>query len=145
MEKSEHRKLAVEAFNKTWGYIDNNDRTKEQDIEMIHLAHASRFHWGFAGDDLNKARGEWQISRVYSLLSMGESALLHAQSSLSYIEKNNFKDFDLVFAYEAIAFANKILGNEKEKAKYLKLGYEAIEQVNKQGDKDYCKSELDNI
>ncbi|WNB92183.1 hypothetical protein [Bacillus sp. NEB1478] len=62
--------------------IEKENRTKEEDPEMIHTAHASRFHWGIAGSPLNLARGEWQISRVYSILDMGDSALLHAEHSL---------------------------------------------------------------
>jgi len=41
---------------------------------MIHAAHASRFHWGEIGKPINLGRGEWQISRVYSVLNRPESA-----------------------------------------------------------------------
>jgi hypothetical protein len=36
---------------------------------MIHSAHASRYHWQAVGDASDKAIGEWQISRVYSVLT----------------------------------------------------------------------------
>jgi hypothetical protein len=36
-----HRKQAVENFNKTWDLIDKKERTKEEDLEMIHTAHTS--------------------------------------------------------------------------------------------------------
>ncbi len=38
-----------------------------QDDEMIHAAHASRYHWGEVSDDVHLARGEWQCARVYSV------------------------------------------------------------------------------
>ena len=57
----------------------------------------------------------------------------------------DYKDFDLLFAYEEMAFAHKILGNAEKKDKYLKLGYDSLGTVPKKGDKDYCKSELDKI
>lgn len=85
MNKEEHKKFAIDTFNKTWGFIDKQDRSLDEYLEMIHLAHTSRYHWGFAGNELNKARGEWQISRVYSLLGMGESSLKQAEVSLSII------------------------------------------------------------
>ena len=44
-------------------------RTAEQDDEMIHAAHASRaINWGQVGTKANLARGEWQVSRVYTAL-----------------------------------------------------------------------------
>ena len=147
MDAKEHCKLAIEYFNKTWDYIDLVDRTHQQDIEMIHTAHTSRFHWGLAegGTDLNKARGEWQISRVYNLVGLGESALYHGKESLRLCESNNYGDFDLVFAYETIAYAYRVLGKHQKMKLYLELGYKALDQVKKQEDKDYCKSELDKI
>ncbi len=147
MDAKEHRTLAVEYFNKTWDYIDIKDRSHEQELEMIHYAHASRFHWGHAegSTDLNKARGEWQISRVYNLAGLGESALYHGKESLRLCEKNNYGDFDLVFAYETIAFAYKVLGDHQKMKLYAELGYKALENVEKPGDKEYCKSELDKI
>lgn len=146
MTKDEHRSLAVKAFNGTWDLIDKKNKSKREVLEMIHMAHTSRHHWKEAGGtELNLARGEWQISHVYSLAGLGESALFHAEAYFDSVKENDFRDFDLVFAYEALAYAHKVLGNEELKEKYLKEGYANIDQCEKQGDKDYCKSQLDLI
>ena len=42
----QHEKLAKANFNKTWDFLDKKDRNPEDDLEMIHTVHASRFHWG---------------------------------------------------------------------------------------------------
>ena len=68
-----HREEAVKCFNGTWDLIDNKNRTHADDVNMIHMAHASRYHWGQIGTALEFSRGEWQISRVYSLLRMGRA------------------------------------------------------------------------
>ena len=56
--------------------------------EMIHAAHASRFHWSRAEGvtTINLARGEWQCCRVYAVLGRGEPALWHARRCLAYVE-----------------------------------------------------------
>ncbi len=146
MTKEDHKKLGITFFNKTWDYIDQKDKTEKDKLSMINFTHASRLHWELSGAPaLNLVRGDWQISHVYSLLGMGESALVYAKSCFDNTIDNNFGDFDLVFAYEAMAYAHKILGNDELKSEYLEKGYKAIDQVEKQGDKDYCKSELDKI
>lgn len=146
MNKDMHKKLGIEFFNKTWDYIDLKERNIDQELEMIHYAHASSLHWQLAGGtSLNKVRGEWQISRVYSLLNMGESALRHAKACFHSTIENKIDDFDLVFAYECMAHAYLILGKEELMNEYLDEAYKAIDQVKKKADKDYCKSELDNI
>lgn len=146
MEKEEHKKLGIEYFNKTWEYIDLNERTEEQVLQMIHYAHASILHWTLAdGTDLNLARGEWVIAKVYNTLKIGESALMHGKASLHLIEKNKYGDFDLVFAYEAISNAYKHLGNHQKMKIYLDLGYKALSGVPNENDKNYSKEELDKI
>lgn len=68
-EQECHRKFAVNSFNLVWSLLDKKDRTKEEDDKMVHAAHASRFHWGEIGTAVGFERGEWQISRVYSVLN----------------------------------------------------------------------------
>lgn len=145
MEKDTHKKLAIETFNKTWDYIDLKERSKEDTLDMIHLAHTSRYHWGFAGTELHKGRGEWQISRVYSVAKLGESALLHAEAYLDICLKNDYKDWDIAFAYEAMAFAYKILNNIELMNDYKQKGIVSLSQIKEKGDRDYAETELNKI
>lgn len=141
----EHREIAVKCFNSTWDLIDKKDRTEEEVLQMIHMAHASRYHWGEIGTPVNFTRGEWQISRVYALAGMGESALYHAKHALKFCVDHNIGDFDLAFAYESLARAYSILGLQTEKEVEIARAKEAAEQIAKKEDKDYFLSELASI
>lgn len=144
MEQKDLRKIAVDSFNAVWGIIDKEYRTKEDELKMIELAHKSLHYWiQSEGTMLNIVRGEWMISHVYSILGYGEAALYHAKSCFEDTLDNEFGDFDLVFAYEAMAYAYKVLGEDELKNQYLEEGYKAIDQVEKDGDKTYCQSQLD--
>jgi len=112
---------------------------------MIHMAHTSRYHWGEIGTPLNFARGDWQISRVYSILSKGEAAYQYAATSLNHCLDNEFGDFDLAFAYEALARASSVMGDDKNRKKYIPLARKAGEAIEKPGDQDYFYSELGSI
>lgn len=140
-----HKKQAVQCFNSTWTLIDKADRTPEEDVQMIHLAHASRFHWGEIGSAPEFSRGEWQISRVYALLNMGESALYHAQQCLDLCQRNGIGDFDLAFGYEALARAYRVCGQREQMQKHLELARAAAEHIAKPGDKEYLLAELATI
>ena len=48
--KVDHKQLAAEYFNLTWDLLEKTDRAQEDNDEMIHAAHASRFHWGKVGN-----------------------------------------------------------------------------------------------
>jgi hypothetical protein len=144
-EKEAHRKFAVDLFNLVWSLMDKKDRTKEEDDKMIYAAHASRFHWGEIGTPLEFARGEWQISRAYSVLNIPQQALHHAKRCLEICQSNNIGDFDIAFAYEAMARAHSIAGKKAECEKYVQLAKEAGEQIKKKEDRKYFFSELKTI
>ena len=143
--KEMHKKLAMDSFNKTWDLLDKTNRSEAEKVEMIHTAHASRYHWGQVGTPLEFQRGEWQISRVYAVLEMGESALFHGKIALKTCQKEGIADFDLAFAYEAIARAFSILDEKTEKEKYIALAKEAGEKIADEGNRQYFLGELDSI
>ena len=143
--EEEHKKFAVGLFNLTWSLLDKKNRTKEEDDMMIHAAHASRFHWGEIGTPLQFERGEWQISRVYSVLKRSEPALYHAKRCLEICKENNIGDFDIAFAYEALTRAYAVAGHKAECEKYIELAKKAGKQIKEKGDRDYFSSELKTI
>jgi hypothetical protein len=112
---------------------------------MIHMAHTSVYHWSYVGEAVNMARGEWQVSRVYCVAKMAESALYHAQRSLGICLHNEIGDFDLAFGYEAVARALKLSGDQKGSRHYIDLAEQAAQKIASDEDKRYFLSELKTI
>ncbi len=140
-----HRKLAVQLFNRVWELMEKPERTAAENDEMLHAAHASRYHWGQIGEPLHFSRGEWQISRVYCILKRIEPALFHARKTLAICEENNIGDFDLAYAYEAMARAYALDGNYSESQHYLNLAKTASEQIKDEDDKKHFLSDLASV
>ena len=145
VDQALHRKLAVDLFNMTWDYLDKTDRTVEEDDTMVHAAHASRYHWGEVGTPLEFERGEWQISRVYAVLDRAESALYHAQRCLDICAANGYGDFDLAFAYEAVARAYAIAGESTKRDEYVALAKTSGAEIEDDGNKEYFFNELGTV
>jgi hypothetical protein len=144
-EKQLQRKFAVDLFNFVWVLMEKPDRTKEENDDMLHAAHASRYHWGQVGAPVNLARGEWQVSRVYSVLNRSEPALYHARRCLEICKENQIGDFDLAYAYEAIARALVIAGRQSESLRFLASANSAGEKIAEEDDRDLFFSDLATI
>ncbi len=145
-EKNElHREFAIQCFNGVWDLLDKSDRTQGEDSQMIHMAHASRYHWGQIGTPLEFARGDWQISRVYATLGFGVMAFKYAKYCLDLCEKHNLGDFDLAFAYEALARASAVSGGIAKAKGYLSLAESAGSEIKKEDDQKYFLSELKSV
>jgi hypothetical protein len=140
-----HKQFAVSCFNLVWDLLDQEDRTPEQDDRMIHAAHASRFHWGEIGTPLEFERGEWQISRVYAVLNRPQGAIYHAQRCLTLCEANGIADFDLAFAYEALARAHAVADDAAQSQEYRALAEQAAGQIEDEGNREYFLSELATV
>ena len=111
LDDATRRRLAADLFNHTWTLLEIPDRSPAQVDELIHTAHASRYHWGQVGTAPNLARGEWLCSRVYAVLGRGEPALWHARRCVAIDEENGIGDWDIASAYEAMARALAVSGD----------------------------------
>jgi hypothetical protein len=140
----EQRQLAVELFNLVWTLLELDERTPEQDDAMIHAAHASRHHWAEVGTGANLARGEWQVSRVYATLGRAEPALYHAARCLAYCEASpdELEDWDLPYAYEALARAYVVAGDEAEAKRCAARARELAEHVSDAEDREHLTEDL---
>jgi len=105
LTKDQHRYLGIELNRLTWKFLEHQGRTAGEEDTMVHLAHSSKFHWSFAGTNVNAVRGDWLISHVYAVLGRSAEALHYAKLCLEGTEGEGFKDFDIAYAEEAMARA----------------------------------------
>ena len=137
-----HRKTAVACFNKAWDLLDKKERSREEDLQMLHEAHTSRYHWGHIGNAHNFAIGDWQISRAYGALQQPAPALLFARSSLDICQKNGLKDL-MPSAYEGMARAHATAHDTNEARRYLELARKELQHINDEEDRKIYSQQID--
>jgi hypothetical protein len=113
-----HEKFAKSLNGKTWDLLGKALRTRDEDELMVLAASASLYHWLQIGTAVNAQRGEWLLARVYTVLEKPHPAMEHALRCLDLTNDNpgEMKDFDVAYAYEAMARAHALRG-ESGKAK----------------------------
>jgi hypothetical protein len=139
------RELGIELFNKTWALLEMSDPNPD---ELLHGAHASAYHWMQAGGTTaHRARSEWQCSRVYAVLGRPEPALHHARRCLELCESapDEIEEFDLPFAYEAMARAHALAGDEAEAREWLARARSAGEKIADEDDRLLLEADLATI
>jgi hypothetical protein len=138
------RRLAVDLYNHTWMLLAKPDRTPAEDDEMIHSAHASRFHWGEVPEHeaVNLARGEWLCSRVYAVLGRAEPALWHARRCVAIDEEAGVGDWDIAAAYEAMARAHVVAGDADEAAAWKAKAAATLDAIEDPEDREVIEKDL---
>jgi hypothetical protein len=146
--KEFHTKIAKETNNGIWPTLDNDNPTKEELEEAMHMAHTARYHWSKVGTKVNLVRAEYMLARVYAHMKRSEAALFHANRGYELAKEaektdENWKDWDMPFIYEALAKAHAAAGNKDECKKWIKTAQTAIDAIADDQDKQICQGELD--
>ena len=142
IEDEAHRKFAVMCFNQIWSLLEKENRTKKEDQEMIHLAHASFYHWMQVGKPINEQRGEWMLARVYTVLKDKGHALKHAKKCLKLTEEHRFRGFDLAYSNESMARASALNNDSKNYEKYYAAATSTGELIEIKEDRDMFFQDL---
>jgi DNA-binding transcriptional MerR regulator len=144
----QHRQLGIDLFNRTWTLMEKGAGTPEEADELAHSAHASAYHWIHGGGTpANRARSEWQCSRVYVVLGRVEPALHHARRCLAICESapEEMEAWDLPFAYEALARAHALAGAAPDSRTWLARAREAGALIEDEEDRAHLESDLATI
>jgi hypothetical protein len=147
-DDGQHRELAVGLFNQVWELLRQPNRSPFQDDQMVHAAHASRWHWGQVREGAGPqqlAVGEWQCSRVYSVLGRGEPAMHHARSSLAICQESGLGDWVLAAAYEALARAAWVTGDRQGFGIWLERARAATAAIADPEDRNVIEQDLASL
>lgn len=141
----DEKQLAKDLFNGVWRLLEKEDRSPAEDERMVHMAHASRYHWEQVGTASNLSIGEWQISRVYAVVGRPEPALHHAHRALQIAQENNIGDFQVAFGYEALARAAAVAGDMEDARRWTEQALAAVDDIAKEFDRELLLSDLETI
>ena len=132
-------------FNgKTWDLLDKRDRSLEENELLADYAHTSLAHWRVAGTGVHLQRGVWMLARVYTVLGNTQLAIQHAKRCLELTEehKDLLSDFDFAFAYECMARAQALAGNQTEAQKFVAMADEAGSAIADEEDRDIFQTDF---
>ncbi len=124
-----HRRFASASNNRAWE-LSEQSRDAAEDQEMLAAAHASAWHWGKLGIELNCMRATMLLAEVHALLGFGPSALAYAEKMRSFFLGAKPPDWELAFVHAIHAHAAAAAGDsEKHRASYA-LAAAALEAVS---------------
>ncbi|MCA9246408.1 MAG: hypothetical protein KDA42_04810 [Planctomycetales bacterium] len=140
-----HRWFAADCFNRAWTLIEKVSRTPEEDEAMISLAHASLCHWREHDDctSRNLSIGYWQLARIYALVDQAANARHYGQLCLDVSEGDG--PFHLGYAHEALARAEKLVGNALATSEHLAAARAFAAQVDDDEQRAMLEKDLDEL
>jgi len=140
-----HLYFSVDNFNRTWDYIEKSSRSPEEDMDMLHTAMASMWHWTQRSDatDENLSVGYWQIARVFSLMIQPNNARTYGLLSLKHAR--DLSPFLKGYAYESLARSEMQAGNRVALYFYLEKAREMAQRITREEDRRLLLKDLESI
>lgn len=111
IDDAQHREWGRRANQRVWALLGDGEPTDDDVRELVDAAHASQWHWSYAGGQLEAQRAEWLLSHVYAVIGDVPAALRHGQRCLKITEAEGYEDFDRAYACEAMARAHAVNGD----------------------------------
>jgi hypothetical protein len=140
-----HKHFAKSINGRVWELLGKPDRSQAENDEMLHAAHACAYHWKFAGTAVHQQRGEWLISHVHAVLGHANETLRYAERCFELTQANKvvMRDFDIAYAFEALARAHAMLGDQKMAEEFLYLAEQAGNGIVNEEDRSIFMSDFD--
>ena len=139
-----HAFFAPRCFNATWELI-RKERSDEETLRMLDLAHASMWHWTEREDctPRNRSIGYWLLARVYALAGYPELSRRYGLLALSFAKDE--EPFYRAFAHEALARAEMVAGNRAALAEHLNQARSLGDQIADSDDAAWLRENLDTV
>ena len=140
-----HRRFAIDLFNRSWDLLEQEERTPDDDAEMLAAAFGSAYHWKQVGTAENVALADHQIAKVASHVGQPELALHYARRALEAIEIGRFGDWQLAAAYEGMARAYATAGDAAQRDYWVQRCTVALGAVPDAADRSVVAEQLLNL
>lgn len=142
LDPQSQKSLAAGLYNRVWELLEQADRSVADDDEMLGAAHTSRYLWGSIGDAQNYAIGEWQISRVYSVLGRAEPAVHHARRCHDHARQVEGQPWLLASAYEGLARAYAVAGDRAAAQEWKAKAVDRLTEVEDADDREIVERDI---
>jgi hypothetical protein len=123
------RRLASGANNRAWTLSEKLSRSREEDDEMLHAAHAAAYLWSTIGTERNHALAHLLLGQVHSLLGIPATADRYATAARDFFTLNDSPPWQLALVHAVAANAAHCNGSAaSHQAEYVaaQLAVEAI-------------------
>ena len=137
-----HRTFAPRAYNQTWAYLDKNELSREEEVEMLTSTFAQRYHWREVGTARNWAIADWQISRVAAIAGYADLARRFGEHALATCEEHGLDPFVTGFAHEAIARAAAFVDDVETFEHHLALARASLAEIEDGEEREVLAADL---
>jgi hypothetical protein len=145
MTPTDDKALASQLFNRCWELLEQDERSADDDVELLTSALTSRFHWLLAGGSEQWIISDWMVARAAGATGAADVALRFALRAYEAARAGETPDWLVASTAEGVARAYAVAGNTEEFAHWAALAGRLIEVIVDPENKSLIESQLAEI
>jgi hypothetical protein len=145
LQDVDHRKIAIESYSYCWGLLDRDDRSQDEDIELLTSACASRYHWSLAGGPEQWVVSDWMVSRAAAAIGEGSLSLAFALRATNAVPEFDAPDWLVASSAEGLARAYAALGSDQDRDEWLNTAESLVEAISDEEDRELIACQLASV
>jgi hypothetical protein len=122
------RATAVRTYNDCWRLLDLEERTPDQEAELLTAAFTSRFHWIEVGGDEQLTTADWMVSRAAAAVGDGALAVRFARRAIARAILSDLPAWLRASVHEGAARAYAVAGDADLRDSEISLAREWLGQ-----------------
>ncbi len=145
MSEFDHRTIAVERYNHCWDLLERDERSQDEDFELLTAAFTSRYHWSFAGGPEQWVMSDWMVSRAAANIGEASLSLAFALRANSGVQEFDAPDWLAASTAEGLARAYAALDDEDSRDEWINSAQGLVEAIADDEDRALIASQLASI
>jgi hypothetical protein len=145
MAQIDDKALASRLFNRCWELLEQDERSADDDVELLTSALTSRFHWLAAGGPEQWIISDWMVARAAGATGSVDTALRFALRAYEAARASDTPDWLVASSAEGVARAYAVAGNTEEFAHWAALASRLVEVIADPENKSLIEGQLSDI
>jgi hypothetical protein len=145
MDIDDRRSIAAAAYNRCWELLENEERSVEDDDELLTSAFTSRYHWAVVGGREQVIISDWMVSRAAQALGEADLALRFARRANDAAQEPATSDWLVASTAEGMARAFAVAGDEAQCQAWCEKAEQLIERIADDEDREIIAEQLATV
>ncbi len=137
--------LAKSTYNECWDLLENENRTSDEDDDLLATAFTSRYHWYAVGGGEQKIVSDWMVSRAAAAVGFGELSVRFAHRANEGVAAGDFPAWLRASVHEGLARAHATNGDAALRAEFLDLARRELENEPDDEDREIIAAQIDTV
>jgi hypothetical protein len=145
MTSIDDKVLASQLFNRCWELLERDERSEDDNVELLTSALTSRFHWLNAGGTEQWIIADWMVARAAGATGSPGAALRFAIRAYEAARASGSPDWLVASSAEGVARAYAVAGNVEEFTNWAALAGRLAEVIVDAENRTLIESQLADI